>query len=1181
MIRAALFVFVILFISVSNKAFGQNISNEGTDFWAVFPTHVASSQSGTTLANHAELSVFVTSKSNSEVTVSCRNYSETKTIPANTAVEFRVTWSEAYISQFNTGLPDEANQVLTNRGIHIKVTDGKPKVSVYAHIYAGARSAASLILPYETLGQKYYSMNYAQSSNGNNFLTIVAVEDNTTVLLHEKSGIIKTINLSKVGDVYEYISGTSDLTGVYVEVDQSISSCKRFAVFSGSSALSIACSGSQDPLYQQLTPTVSWGKNYGVVPFKSRKYILRILAQEDNTKVTYNGQTYTIDKGAYVESSQLSESTFITADKLISVAQYSLTQTCSSAIGANVLGDPDMVLLNPVEFNIKTVTVFSSTLQNIPERYINVLMLTTKTSTFKVDGVTPSTPWVIVTGNTLYSYNQIPVTGTSANSTFKSLTLTADDGFNAIAYGFGNAESYAYSAGTNLSSNNYLTVVNESKNEESPNGCVGQVVDFKINLPYQPDKITWTLDNEPVVITTNLTPETKTLNGQTVYVYRYPAQKTYTTSGEYHLNVVAHVPNNASNCQSGDLETNYIFTIYDLPTANFDLVTSSCAKSEITLTDKSSSNTSDFAITNWQWDFGDGTTLTEQNPKHQYAAEGTYTVSLSVKSGTGCFSDVVTKQVKIFPLPVSKFAANLNTCINTDYLVNDQSSISSLKSSNTITKWSWDFGDGTKIDKIDKLPFFHQYTTTGTYTVSLITTSAEGCVSTAYTQNVNVTDLPIADFSMPDICLTDAFALFINKSVDAQDGTGAFNYEWNFGDAASTTANPNTSTDKDGQHKYLNFGAYTVILKITNANGCVTTKTQNFVVNGAVQKAEFMVQNQSNLCSNKDVIINNSSAAFVGKITKIIFYKDFVNDPEVFETIIYPTSDDIHLVYTPFGGSATKDYTIKLVAYSGETCFKETSKIITLKPSPILEFADIPAACQNDGSVVINQAHQKEGEETSGSGIYSGDGVDAEGNFNPKSVSIGSHLITYTFTSTNGCAEVISKTINVYESPTADAGTTLYILAGGQVRIPAVAEGSGLTYKWVPSLGLDHEDVLNPIASPEKDTDYKLTATTDEGCTVSTLVTVKVLQALVPPNSFTPNGDGVNDVWNIKYLDSYPNATVEVFNRNGSKVFFSNGYKLPFDGNYQNEPLPVGVYYYLINPRNGRKTVTGPLTIIR
>ncbi|MFC3563041.1 PKD domain-containing protein [Pedobacter jamesrossensis] len=1156
--KAVLLVFVVISILLTSKVFAQNVSNEGTDFWAVFPTHVPS---GGSLAN---IAVFVTSKFDSEVTVSCGTWSQILPIPANTAVQFDVPRENAYINF------SESNVNLLNRGIHIKVTDGKPKVSAYTHIYGNARSAASLILPYETLGQTYYSMNYTQSNGGNNYLAIVAVEDNTTVLLHEKSGATKTITLLKAGDVYEYISGSADLTGVFVETDPSTSSCKRFAAFSGTSVVTIACSGSQDPLYQQLYPTVSWGKNYGVVPFINRKYILRILAQEDNTKVNYNGQTYTVNKGTFIESGQLTESTFISADKLISVAQYSLTQACSSVSGGLIIGDPEMVMLNPIEFNIKGVTVFSSPLQNIAERYLNILIRANKTATFKINGVAPVVNWNTLSGNTAYAYAQIPVTDLS-------LTLTADDGFNAIAYGFGQAESYSYSAGTNLSSNNYLTVVNEAKNEESPNGCIGQQVDFKVNLPYQPDKITWKLDGQPELISPSLIPEVKIVNGQTIYVYRYPAKKTYTVAGEYHLNVIAHVPDNAVNCQNGDLETNYVFTIYDLPTVAFDVAATSCAKSDILFTDKSASNAVDFAITEWLWDFGDGKKSNEQNPKHQYAAEGNYTVSLVVKSGTGCSSNALQKPVKIFPLPVSLFSSASNTCINTDYLVKDESTISSLQTSNKIVKWSWDLGDGTKIDKIDGAPFSYKFASPGVFTISLVTTSAEGCVSIAFTKNVTVTNLPIADFSLPDVCLTDVFALFVNKSVDVTGGTDFFKYEWDFGDVAANATNPNTSTDKDGKHRYIESGEYTVTLKITNINGCITSRTQKFIVNGAVEKAGFTVQNENNLCSNQDVVINNTSTILIGRITKILIYQDYLNAPEVFQTIVYPTGDNIHLTYPVFGGNADKNFTIHLVAYSGETCKDSTSQIITLKPSPILEFADIPSVCQNDGSVIINQA-----KETFGIiGKYSGKGVDADGNFNPRVAGVGQHEITYTVNAANGCADSIKNVITVYESPTADMGATLYILAGGEVKIPAVAQGSGLIYKWSPSIGLDHDDVLNPIASPQKDTNYLLLVTTNEGCTTTTSVTVKVLQALIPPNSFTPNGDGVNDFWNIKYLDSYPKATIEVFNRNGGRVFFSNGYKIPFDGSYQNGPLPVGVYYYIINPRNGRKTVTGPLTIIR
>jgi gliding motility-associated-like protein len=154
-------------------------------------------------------------------------------------------------------------------------------------------------------------------------------------------------------------------------------------------------------------------------------------------------------------------------------------------------------------------------------------------------------------------------------------------------------------------------------------------------------------------------------------------------------------------------------------------------------------------------------------------------------------------------------------------------------------------------------------------------------------------------------------------------------------------------------------------------------------------------------------------------------------------------------------------------------------------------------------------------------------------------------------------------------------------LVGGQKKIDAKADGLGLTYKWTPSTGLDKDDILTPIASPELDITYTLTVTSALGCVVVDQVFVKVLQNIDAPNSFTPNGDGINDVWNIKYLDSYPNTSVEIFNRNGERVFFSRGYAVPFDGNYRNQALPVGTYYYIITPNSGRKSVTGSLTIIR
>jgi gliding motility-associated-like protein len=82
-------------------------------------------------------------------------------------------------------------------------------------------------------------------------------------------------------------------------------------------------------------------------------------------------------------------------------------------------------------------------------------------------------------------------------------------------------------------------------------------------------------------------------------------------------------------------------------------------------------------------------------------------------------------------------------------------------------------------------------------------------------------------------------------------------------------------------------------------------------------------------------------------------------------------------------------------------------------------------------------------------------------------------------------------------------------------------------------------------------------------------------------NTFTPNGDEINDYWQIKNIENYPNALIQIFNRYGQKVFESKGYPTPFDGNYKGQKLPAGVYYYIINLGLKCNLLSGSLTIIR
>jgi gliding motility-associated-like protein len=110
---------------------------------------------------------------------------------------------------------------------------------------------------------------------------------------------------------------------------------------------------------------------------------------------------------------------------------------------------------------------------------------------------------------------------------------------------------------------------------------------------------------------------------------------------------------------------------------------------------------------------------------------------------------------------------------------------------------------------------------------------------------------------------------------------------------------------------------------------------------------------------------------------------------------------------------------------------------------------------------------------------------------------------------------------------------------------------------------------------------YTLTVRSDRDCETSDQVAVKLLLKPVIPNIFSPNGDGINDRWVIEHLESYPGCIIQLFNRYGQQVLKMVNYTTPWDGKINGKDAPVGTYYYIIDPRNGRQPMTGYVDIIR
>ncbi|TKB99007.1 PKD domain-containing protein [Pedobacter cryophilus] len=1170
-IATFLLFFLISFIRVN----AQNISNEGTEFWLCFPSHVPAQGQGNSIAS---LSVFVTSKDNTSGVVTCGTFSQSFTVLANTVTEVVVSRAASYIND-GTGIS-------TNKGIKVTIDNGKPKAVVYAHVFAGARSAATLVLPVLALGQKYYGMSFDQNDTrniGNSQLNIVCVEPNTVLNITPRiSGVPQPtirVTLVNVGDVYQY-QNENDITGTYVEVDASSSSCKRFAAFSGSSAVAILAPGctppgsatntgqnaSYDPLFQQLYPLESWGTSFPLIPFSERNTgsIFRVMASENNTIINIAGVTRTINAGEFYQSPPITSVSLITANKPVTVAQFALTQYCADSrnrTNGSIPSDPDMVIVNPLEYSIKNVTMYSSDKLVIRDQFLNVMIPNAGVASFKINGQVSSNIFSAVPGNTNYSYAQIDLNrigGTNFN-------LTSDVGFNAMAYGFGDFESYAYSAGTNLASSVFINAVRPETNEIITNACRDEVFDFRLVLPYISNKLVWTLDvGETPIVQNNLTPVQITINGKVLFEYRLPVNKIYSVTGIKKIKVISTIPPGASGCPSGDETLNFDFEVYDPPpNTSFLAKNSACINNPVQYNLNESSGGR--PIISYFWDFGDGSTSTEKNPIHTFTTTGIKSVSLFVKNDVACVSNVFTLPIEILNQPQANFLIEDLSCSQQPIKFTDQSDLAQ----STAMSYLWDFGDGTTSAEQNPV---HAYSTSGNYVVSLTVKTSADCEVTI-TKSKIINGAPTIDFDDPASCVTDLVTFTVkNKSADVAS------FDWDFGDAVNDVSQRNK---ENPSHKYNNAGFYNVKLTVTSVNGCTTEVIKSITISAANPKAQFAVLDNNNLCSNVPVKFKDLSSISFGNITKLewifnysataINQKLVVNNPVPQDTyeFKYPASKD------------NLNYQVTLRAYSGNLCFQDFGPVtVTVKGSPDVNFAPLPNVCLNINKFKFTEASELTG--IAGSGFYTGTGITDDGFFDPLLSGAGTFEISYIFNANNGCTDIKKQNITVYELPVIVTGTEeLVILTGGQITLNAEATGNGLTYKWLPADGLSRDDILNPIASPQETTLYTLTVTSADGCIVIARVNVNVADFPDIPNTFTPNNDAVNDTWNIKYLDTYVNAKVSIFNRFGNEVFSSNGYPIPWDGKLKGKDVPVGVYYYVIDPRNGNDKFSGSVTVIR
>jgi PKD repeat protein len=220
------------------------------------------------------------------------------------------------------------------------------------------------------------------------------------------------------------------------------------------------------------------------------------------------------------------------------------------------------------------------------------------------------------------------------------------------------------------------------------------------------------------------------------------------------------------------------------------------------------------AISSWLWEFGDGTTSTEQNPQHTYTQTGTYTVALTIGNGsitkTFLREDYILVVEPQAPIVSFTYAVSETTSGDFQVLFADQS----VAVTGDLASWQWDFGDGNTSTEQNPL---HVYQGSGpdSYEVTLTVTTDQGqSGSTTQTVSMFASEAPLAEFEGSPTTVTSGNEVQFTDLSDPR-GSQITSWQWDFGDG-------NTSTTQNPTHIYQIAAAYAyydVSLTVTNAFG--------------------------------------------------------------------------------------------------------------------------------------------------------------------------------------------------------------------------------------------------------------------------------------------------------------------------------------------------------------------------
>ncbi len=646
-------------------------------------------------------------------------------------------------------------------------------------------------------------------------------------------------------------------------------------------------------------------------------------------------------------------------------------------------------------------------------------------------------------------------------------------------------------------------------------------------------------------------------------------QHSYTAVGSYNVRLIV-----TSNNGCRDTITQVLFVNGSFPVADFTVAnpTTLCANDSVSITNTSTVFPGVITKIEIYWDNvnfplvlqtdnapAPGKVYKHLYPNFQSPLTKNFTIRFRAYSGGVCVNDKISV-ITVNAAPKVQFNNIPNACLDAaPYQITQATEIGGVPGSAVFS------GPGVSASGI----FNPASVGPGTYTIRYTyTSSAGGCVDSASKQ-ITVLAAPVADFSVSaPVCETKAITFTDASATPVGTLT---TWTWNFADGTPLDVR---NSNAPFTHVFAAAGTYNVTLRVTTSDGCISIAKQIAVIVKPQPKPNFTVP--ASVCLPNAVVnfTNTSSIADASAMTYSWNFGDIGSGSN--------TSAAANPSHTY---SAVGPYNVNLQVSSVAGCVHDTTIVIDMiHPQPKADFSiNKPGICIGENVTFTDLSDGKDGTVNQWSWSLGDGGVRTTQNVTYTYGTANTFNVSLFIVNSQGCnSDTVTKQFTVHPYPVVNAGPDRVVLEGGSVILQPIVTGNDLQYLWTPNLYMnDNRSGAPTVSNVLADITYTLTVTARGACTASDMVFVKLLKAPKIPNTFTPNGDGINDVWAIDYLNTYPDNRVQVFTRTGQLVFESRGYGTPWNGKLNGKALPFDTYYYIIEPNNGRKPMTGYVTIVR